>query len=179
MADGFSTTLLALNPIAVVTTDTKGRIRSLNQRARHLLDRGGGRGRRFAGIFQPADRSRVVSYLEGVSAARADAIMFFTGETAGDDGSSRFLHVHGRNLLDDPTAGVIVLGLVDATDARRREAELERHALYDWLTALATRALFYERLERVSGVDGPGGAAEGRRDAARGRPGARHALSRR
>ena len=54
----------------------------------------------------------MVSYLEGVSAARADAIMFFTGETAGDDGSSRFLHVHGRNLLDDPTAGVIVLGLV-------------------------------------------------------------------
>jgi diguanylate cyclase (GGDEF)-like protein len=158
VGDDFSTTLLDLNPIAVVATDTKGRIRSLNQRARHLLGPGARRGRRLARLFHSAERSRVVSYLEGVSAAPASSIMFFTGETAGSDGSGRFLHVHGRNLLDDPAARVIVLGLVDGTDARRREAEMEHRALYDWLTGMPNRALFYERLQRACGVDGPGGA---------------------
>ena len=158
MGDDFSTTLLDRNPIAVVATDRKGRIRSLNQRAGHLLGPGARIGRRLAGLFHPADRRRVASYLDSVSAAPPSSIMFFTGETADGDGSGRFLHVHGRNLLDDPTAEVLVLGLVDGTDARRREAELEHHALYDSLTGVANRTLFQERLERVCAVDGPGGA---------------------
>jgi diguanylate cyclase (GGDEF)-like protein len=158
MGDDFSTTLLEQNPIAVVATDRKGRIRALNQRARHLLGPGARIGRRLVRLFHPADRRRAASYLESVSAAPPGSIMFFTGETAGDDDSGRFLHVHGRNLLDDPAAQVLVLGLVDGTDARRREAELEHHALYDALTGLPNRALFHERLERVCQVDGPAGA---------------------
>nr|WP_276319698.1 diguanylate cyclase [Nocardioides iriomotensis] len=141
-----------------MATDRKGSIRALNQRARHLLGPGARIGRRIVRLFHPADRRRAASYLESVSAAPPGAIMFFTGETVGGDDSGRFLHVHGRNLLGDPAARVLVLGLVDGTDARRREAELERHALYDALTGLPNRALFHERLQRVCAVDGPAGA---------------------
>jgi diguanylate cyclase (GGDEF)-like protein len=160
VADDFAATLLDQNPIAVVATDRRGRIRSLNRRAGHLLGPGARRGRRLARLFHAAERRRVESYLEGVSAAPADAIMFFTGETEGaGDRSGRFLHVHGRNLLDDPAARVLVLGLVDGTDARRREADLQHRALYDQLTGIPNRVLFQERLTHASRVDGPVGAA--------------------
>ena len=65
MGDDFSTTLLDLNPIAVVATDRKGRIRSLNQRARHLLGRGARREVLEGQAIEPAE---VLAALDRVTA---------------------------------------------------------------------------------------------------------------
>jgi len=43
----------------------------------------------------------------------------------------------------------VVVSLRDVTDRRRVEAELERRALYDSLTGLPNRALFWDRLEHA------------------------------
>jgi diguanylate cyclase (GGDEF)-like protein len=156
MGDDISTTLLDLSPIAVVATDRTGTIGMLNERANHLLGSETAVGHQFADLFAAGDGERAAGYITGLAAAPARTVAFFTGTLGPGTAPSRFLHVHGRNLLGD--ADVLLLTVLDGTAAREREAELEQHALYDWLTGVANRTLFKERLDRVCAVDGPGGA---------------------
>lgn len=56
-------------------------------------------------------------------------------------------HVYGRNLIGSVSVQSLILAFVDATQARQREQDLARRALYDDLTGLPNRTLLAERLQ--------------------------------
>lgn len=56
-------------------------------------------------------------------------------------------HVYGRNLIGSVSVQSLILAFVDATQARQREQDLARRALYDDLTGLPIRTLLAERLQ--------------------------------
>jgi diguanylate cyclase (GGDEF)-like protein/PAS domain S-box-containing protein len=65
------------------------------------------------------------------------------------DGSWRTLEAVGRNLLDDPSVGGIVVNARDVTQRREAEARLLHDAFHDQLTGLPNRALFMDRLDQL------------------------------
>jgi diguanylate cyclase (GGDEF)-like protein/PAS domain S-box-containing protein len=65
------------------------------------------------------------------------------------DGSWRHLEAVGRNLLDDPVVGGIVVNARDVTDRREVEDRLLHDAFHDRLTGLPNRALFMDRLAQL------------------------------
>jgi diguanylate cyclase (GGDEF)-like protein/PAS domain S-box-containing protein len=65
------------------------------------------------------------------------------------DGSYRVFQVTGRNLLDDPAVGGLLLAGPDVTERRLMEDELRKQALHDTLTGLANRVLFVDRLRHA------------------------------
>jgi diguanylate cyclase (GGDEF)-like protein len=125
-------------------------------------------------LFTASDHARAEAYLAGLILTGAGASMFFTGEVRTASGPPRFVHVYGRALhdADDPMdvgdqgtgrklAGpgprhataeemLLIFTVIDATEARRREADLEHRALYDSLTGLPNRALLLERLSHLA-----------------------------
>jgi diguanylate cyclase (GGDEF)-like protein/PAS domain S-box-containing protein len=62
------------------------------------------------------------------------------------DGSWRTIEVTGKNLLDDPAVGGLVINYRDVTMRKELEDELRHQAFHDSLTGLANRALFADRL---------------------------------
>ena len=144
----------------MIVLDGEGLIRFVNERARSLLAADNRVGLPFDALFTPLDRQRADGYVAGLVRATPDASTFFTGELAPVTGEPvRFVHVYGRHLrLTTEARDLLLLTLIDSTQARKREADLERQALYDSLTGLANRALLLERLRQVCGEDSLSGA---------------------
>ena len=65
------------------------------------------------------------------------------------DGSWRWIEAVGKNLLDDPAVGGVVVNYRDVTTRKTLEDELRHQAFHDSLTGLANRALFIDRLEHA------------------------------
>ena len=65
------------------------------------------------------------------------------------DGSWRWIEAVGKNLLDDPAVGGVVVNYRDITTRKELEDELRHQAFHDSLTGLANRALFVDRLEHA------------------------------
>ncbi len=65
------------------------------------------------------------------------------------DGTWRTLEAIGRNLLDDPAVGGIVINHRDVTERKVLEAQLTRQAFHDALTGLPNRALFTDRVSHA------------------------------
>ena len=65
------------------------------------------------------------------------------------DGSWRWIEAVGKNLLDDPAVGGVVVNYRDITSRKELEDELRHQAFHDSLTGLANRALFVDRLEHA------------------------------
>ena len=83
-----------------------------------------------------------------------DTGMGMTGVVVGmrpRDGVLRWLSINTRVLPREegkPSPGIVV-SMIDVTQRRRSEEELQRQAFYDALTGLANRALFLDRVERA------------------------------
>jgi diguanylate cyclase (GGDEF)-like protein/PAS domain S-box-containing protein len=65
------------------------------------------------------------------------------------DGSWRYVEVTGTNLLEDPSAGAVVLNSRDVTERKALEEQLQHQAFHDALTGLPNRALFSDRLQHA------------------------------
>ena len=65
------------------------------------------------------------------------------------DGTWRTMEAIGRNLLDDPAVGGIVINHRDVTERKVLEAQLTRQAFHDALTGLPNRALFTDRVSHA------------------------------
>jgi diguanylate cyclase (GGDEF)-like protein/PAS domain S-box-containing protein len=65
------------------------------------------------------------------------------------DGSWRILEAVGRNLLDDPSVGGVVVNARDVTQRKEAEDRLVHDAFHDRLTGLPNRALFMDRLGQL------------------------------
>jgi diguanylate cyclase (GGDEF)-like protein/PAS domain S-box-containing protein len=65
------------------------------------------------------------------------------------DGSWRTVEAVGKNLMDDPAVGGVVVNYRDITPRRALEDELRHQAFHDPLTGLPNRALFLDRLENA------------------------------
>jgi diguanylate cyclase (GGDEF)-like protein len=65
------------------------------------------------------------------------------------DGSWRWIEAVGRNLVDDPAVGGVVVNYRDITTRKTLEDELRHQAFHDSLTGLANRALFVDRLDHA------------------------------
>jgi diguanylate cyclase (GGDEF)-like protein len=65
------------------------------------------------------------------------------------DGEWRRIVATGKNLMDDPAVGGIVLSYRDVTEQRAMEEQLRRQALEDPLTGLSNRALLRDRMEHA------------------------------
>lgn len=151
LGEDFFRAVVAQNATAIVSTDGDGRIQFANERAQKLFAGSDLLGRRFAALFSAGDAERAAGYVGGLAHNTADAIMFFAGElTAVVREHTRFVQVYGRNLRSAMGRHGLVLTLIDVTEARLREADLESKALYDSLTGLANRALLMERLWHVA-----------------------------
>jgi diguanylate cyclase (GGDEF)-like protein/PAS domain S-box-containing protein len=64
-------------------------------------------------------------------------------------GGWRVLEAVGRNLLDDPVVGGVVVNARDVTERREAEERLLHDAFHDRLTGLPNRALFMDRLAQL------------------------------
>ncbi|MDY7102719.1 MAG: EAL domain-containing protein [Actinomycetota bacterium] len=69
------------------------------------------------------------------------------------DGTWAETEAAGRNLLDDPDVGGLLLAVRDVSDRVELERELERRATHDELTGLCNRRGLYERLAAVGDAD--------------------------
>lgn len=65
------------------------------------------------------------------------------------DGTWRAMDVSAANLTDNPAIGGLALVARDITHRRAAEQEIRRQALYDPLTSLPNRALFFTYLEHA------------------------------
>jgi diguanylate cyclase (GGDEF)-like protein/PAS domain S-box-containing protein len=65
------------------------------------------------------------------------------------DGTYRLIEVTGKNLLNEPSVGGVVVNYRDISERRALEDELRHQAFHDSLTGLANRALFADRLEHA------------------------------
>lgn len=100
----------------------------------------------FEPLIVPEQRKRVKECFRRAAA----------GETVRYEATIRHKHGHRVELqvtnvpmmVDDEVVGVFGIGK-DVTELRRVQAELEYQALHDWLTDLANRPLFRDRLRRA------------------------------
>jgi diguanylate cyclase (GGDEF)-like protein/PAS domain S-box-containing protein len=65
------------------------------------------------------------------------------------DGGWCQVEATGKNMLDDPTVGGVVVNYRDVTQRHELQEQLRHQAFHDALTALPNRALFSDRLEHA------------------------------
>jgi diguanylate cyclase (GGDEF)-like protein/PAS domain S-box-containing protein len=99
-------------------------------------------------MIHPDDRERLEQLFFGlVEAPGAQISAEVRAQHA--DGTWRLIEAMGKNLLDDPSVGGVVVNYRDITTRRHLEDELRHQAFHDSLTGLANRALFADRLEHA------------------------------
>ena len=143
-------------------------------------------GRQFASLVHDDDRGTVEQALADLASGQGTERRFEC-RIKHADGTWRTMEAIGRNLLDDPAVGGIVINHRDITERKVLEAQLTRQAFHDALTGLPNRALFTDRVvprpaAARQAASGRGRAVRGPRRlqgdqrqprARRGRPGAR------
>jgi diguanylate cyclase (GGDEF)-like protein/hemerythrin-like metal-binding protein len=150
----------ALDMVAVAAVDSSRKLVANAELHRLLgLDPGGERGSLLLvgpesdGVAAPLEEL-LVRALEGAGAG--DAHVRFAGHRA--DGERLDLDIRGRRV-DHRGSAALVAVAVDATDAGRSSAQLDRLAFFDSLTGLANRNLFGNRLSQALLLAARGGHA--------------------
>ncbi len=105
-------------------------------------------GRPFATLVHDDDRGTVEQALADLASGHG-AERRFECRIKHADGTWRTLEAIGRNLLDDPAVGGIVINHRDITERKVLEAQLTRQAFHDALTGLPNRALFTDRVSHA------------------------------
>ncbi|HYI15319.1 MAG TPA: diguanylate cyclase [Thermomicrobiales bacterium] len=101
-------------------------------------------------ICHPEDAARVLDFISQVldrppGSPPNQAELRFLHQ----DGTWRAMDVSAANLTDQPAIGGLALVARDITHRRVAEQEIRRQALYDPLTSLPNRALFFTYLEHA------------------------------
>ena len=117
-------------------------------------------GRQFASLVHDDDRGTVEQALADLASGQGTERRFEC-RIKHADGTWRTMEAIGRNLLDDPAVGGIVINHRDITERKVLEAQLTRQAFHDALTGLPNRALFTDRVVARPAAARP--AASGRR----------------
>ena len=145
--------ILALTDIAVIATDSHGRILHANRHAETLF---GYEDQELIGLsvhllVPPAFRERHATYLEQFIAGECDQIpMTQRGELGGyrKDGSQFPVEASLSRFVSD-NGWVTVVSLRDIGERKRSEQHLLWRATHDDLTDLPNRALIQERLQNA------------------------------
>ena len=105
-------------------------------------------GRSALELIHPDDLARAQSLLADVQRAPGSQV---SGQfrIRHVDGSWRAIEAVGKNLLEDPAVGGLVINYRDVTMRKELEDELRHQAFHDSLTGLANRALFTDRLSHA------------------------------
>ncbi len=94
-------------------------------------------------FIHPEDRRKVLRALVDVRGSDREGISC-EFRLRHRDGSYRYFEAWGRDLLNDPEVGGILVTLRDVTPRKRFESEIQQLAFYDPLTGLANRRFFNE-----------------------------------
>ena len=105
-------------------------------------------GRQFASLVHDDDRGTVEQALADLASGQGTERRFEC-RIKHVDGTWRTMEAIGRNLLDDPAVGGIVINHRDITERKVLEAQLTRQAFHDALTGLPNRALFTDRVSHA------------------------------
>jgi diguanylate cyclase (GGDEF)-like protein/PAS domain S-box-containing protein len=105
-------------------------------------------GRQFASLVHDDDRGTVEQALADLASGQGTERRFEC-RVRHADGTWRTMEAIGRNLLDDPAVGGIVINHRDITERKVLEAQLTRQAFHDALTGLPNRALFTDRVSHA------------------------------
>lgn len=151
-ADSGEAQLLQLAADLVLILDSAGRV------SRVVYERPGALGSRAV----PLDGASIYALCHPEDAARVlDFISQTLDQPAGSppnqtelrflhqDGTWRAMDVSAANLSDQPAVGGLAIVARDITHRRTAEQEIRRQALYDPLTSLPNRALFFTYLEHA------------------------------
>ncbi len=144
--------LLQLAADLAVVLDSAGRV------SRVVYERPGALGSRAV----PLERASIYALCHPEDAARVlDLITLTLDQQPGSppnqielrflhqDGTWRAMDVSAANLTDQPEVGGLALVASDITHRRVAEQEIRRQALYDPLTSLPNRSLFFTYLEHA------------------------------
>ncbi|HSH45057.1 MAG TPA: EAL domain-containing protein, partial [Longimicrobiales bacterium] len=105
-------------------------------------------GRSVYDYIHPDDAGHVEEELRRISAVPGLALSLEVRFRHGN-GGWRLLEAIGKNLLEDPAVGGIVVNARDVTLRREAEDRLIYDAFHDGLTGLPNRALFMDRLAQL------------------------------
>ena len=107
-------------------------------------------GKRFHDLIHPDDREIVEDFLS-VDREEADATQPSRAEFRIRHRDQEWLHVETvrTNLLEDVNVKGIVLNTRDVSERKAFEDQLTHQAFHDWVTGLANRALFKDRVEHA------------------------------
>ncbi|HLX35902.1 MAG TPA: EAL domain-containing protein [Candidatus Limnocylindrales bacterium] len=99
-------------------------------------------------LFHPDDQERVLALFNDL-AKSPNAQITTEIRIRHADGTYRLIEATGKNLVNEPAVGGIVVNYRDISERRLLEDELRHQAFHDSLTGLANRALFADRLEHA------------------------------
>jgi diguanylate cyclase (GGDEF)-like protein/PAS domain S-box-containing protein len=152
LADTGEAHLLQLSADLALILDLAGRV------SRVVYERPGALGPRpvpldgasIYALCHPEDAARVLDFIsqtldQPLGSPPNQAELRFLHQ----DGTWRAMDVSAANLSDQPAVGGLALVARDITHRRTAEQEIRRQALYDPLTSLPNRALFFTYLEHA------------------------------
>jgi diguanylate cyclase (GGDEF)-like protein/PAS domain S-box-containing protein len=152
LADTGEAHLLQLSADLALILDLTGRV------SRVVYERPGALGPRpvpldgasIYALCHPEDAARVLDFIsqtldQPLGSPPNQAELRFLHQ----DGTWRAMDVSAANLSDQPAVGGLALVARDITHRRTAEQEIRRKALYDPLTSLPNRALFFTYLEHA------------------------------
>ncbi len=135
--------------IAIIDAD--GAIKSLSGSVEPVFgeDRPALHGGAFLDYVHLDDAARLTAMLAGIADKPAGHSQEVEWRLRYADGSFRHVAAMVTNLLDDPRVGGLVITARDVNARKAFEEQLRHRAFHDPLTALANRALFYDRIEHA------------------------------
>ncbi len=142
--------LLQNSSDAQAILDADGRVRYESVAVERILGYKAGdwEGRPFASLVHEEDRPTVEQALADLASGQGGERRF-DFRIQHSDGTWRTMEAIGRNLLEDPAVGGIVINHRDVTERTVLEAQLTRQAFHDALTGLPNRALFTDRVSHA------------------------------